>query len=268
LGALVLGAVAQAEEPAGDSPKRPFGAQQLEVLANAVQLFTKSNLCGTEGLLVLDEHAPGTPTKMPANTGNASESARWRLDDGIVVVLFEHSGGRGRQLVLWGSGQFDKFASTFMNKFSSWAWYRVGSPGKAAEDFPRQASALSPGREVKADTIRIYRKKEWEDELQSIRTVTGKVEGVYRELPEEARREISSLAWRLPEGVVVIFYKNKGTHGSYGEQLAIWGDGQLERLKNVDYNDGAWGWAWFRVGHGVHTDVLASPAPQGSSDSD
>ncbi len=73
--------------------------------------------------------------------------------------------------------------------------------------------------------------------------------GVLTKLPKE-QSWMSSVRWNLPRGVLVVFYEDSGIRG---EQLILWGVGQLPNLNRWEFNDKASRWAWFDVGGGETT---------------
>ena len=62
---------------------------------------------------------------------------------------------------------------------------------------------------------------------------------------QNIRDDMSSLQWNLPPGVVVVFYEDSAEKG---EQLIIWGKGQISELRSRDFNDKVSRWAWYYVG--------------------
>ena len=62
---------------------------------------------------------------------------------------------------------------------------------------------------------------------------------------QNIRDDMSSLQWNLPPGVVVVFYEDSS---GQGEQLVIWGKGQIRALLSRGFNDKVSRWAWYYVG--------------------
>jgi hypothetical protein len=87
--------------------------------------------------------------------------------------------------------------------------------------------------------------------------------GTLSELPTGLPDAMSSLRWNLPRGVIVVFYENSSARG---EQLIVWGTGQVAELKKWEFNDKASRWAWFDVGGGAPTaqSEAAKLVPYGS----
>ncbi len=59
------------------------------------------------------------------------------------------------------------------------------------------------------------------------------------------RDDMSSLKWNLPPGVIVVFYEDAA---GKGEQIIIWGKGQIRSLRAWDFNDKVSRWAWYFTG--------------------
>lgn len=110
-----------ADRPAGSGPTNTIAADTLE-------FYKDSDLRGTMTSV-------GPVTQCPANTlqrvGKAADnmsSVRWNLPPGVIVVLYDDSKAKGRQLLLFGSGQYESVSPwDFNDKLSRWAWYDVGS---------------------------------------------------------------------------------------------------------------------------------------------
>jgi hypothetical protein len=111
---------------------------------------------------------------------------------------------------------------------------------------PPRTIAIVPGVTVAADSIQMYRDANFEDEKGSL-TVTGQPAGQAHELPNGLEDSLSSLRWSLPPGVLVIMYEDDGAKG---EQLALWGTGQIDQLSEFDFDNKASQYAWYYVGGG------------------
>jgi hypothetical protein len=77
--------------------------------------------------------------------------------------------------------------------------------------------------------------------------------GVFRELPAKG---VSSVKWKLPDGVMVVFSE---AAGGESQQVAIWGQGMFESFHQWDMNDKVKHWAWYYVGEDVP--AATNPAP-------
>lgn len=56
--------------------------------------------------------------------------------------------------------------------------------------------------------------------------------------------QMSSLRWRLPEGTVVVLYEDAEGKGN---QMALWGEGEINSVAPWEFNDKLSRWAWFPV---------------------
>jgi hypothetical protein len=98
------------------------------VPADTIELYSDRDLKGA-----LTTLHPVTGQGMDYNAiegGNDRvTSLRWNLPEGVVVVLYDNVDGTGRQLSIWGKGEFETVSTFNMNdRFSSWASYRLGEP--------------------------------------------------------------------------------------------------------------------------------------------
>ncbi len=235
----------------------PIGAAPLGDPVNTLWIYTKKDFSGSEAWLTINatSHPAGTPHELDRESKGKASSIRWNLNDGIVVVFYSSSKGTGRQLPVWGSGTFGSLKPYDMDgKIDAWAWFRVGDSGQSAQEFPLQAGALS--ETLEDNSIRTYKSKNLENDIGSIRNVTASPAGAAKPLVSTIERNMTSLSWNLPSGVVAVFYeKADGT----GRQLAIWGSGQFVNVGNWDFNNKARAWAWFQVGGASGQAALGSP---------
>ena len=87
--------------------------------------------------------------------------------------------------------------------------------------------------------------------------------GALNELPQGLKDGLTSLRWNLPPGVVVVLYED--AEGK-GEQLILWGKGQVPSVAKWDFNDKASRWAWYNVGGGRNApSAEAMLLPHGAS---
>jgi hypothetical protein len=70
----------------------------------------------------------GVIQQLPADAADDISSLRWNLPRGIVVLLHENADGTGRQLPIWGIGQYEMVPWSFNDKVSRWSWHDVGRP--------------------------------------------------------------------------------------------------------------------------------------------
>ena len=73
--------------------------------------------------------------------------------------------------------------------------------------------------------------------------------GALNEIPAGMKDGVTALRWNLPPGVVVVLYEDAA---GKGEQLILWGKGQVPSVLKWDFNDKASRWAWYNVGGGRH----------------
>lgn len=100
---------------------------------------------------------------------------------------------------------------------------------------------------VAADSILLFRDRGFQDEAVLTSITATQAAGQAHDLPAGMEDSLSSLRWNLPAGVLVVLYEDDGAKG---EQLALWGSGQIEALSEFDFNDKASQWAWYYVGGG------------------
>ena len=125
-------------------------------------------------------------------------------------------------------------------------------------DRPNGADALSIA--LPADTIQLYKDGNFKDDVKQIDGVVAKNENAKPlDLPGSLNDSLTSLRWNLPAGIVVVFYEDSGARG---EQLVLWGSGQIESLAKFDFNDKASRWAWFYLG-GTDTKPARAMAVEG-----
>lgn len=71
----------------------------------------------------------GMMQELGTDASDDVSSLRWNLPRGVVVLLHENADGTGRQLPIWGKGQYDMVPWSFNDKVSRWSWHEVGRPG-------------------------------------------------------------------------------------------------------------------------------------------
>jgi hypothetical protein len=110
---------------------------------------------------------------------------------------------------------------------------------------PPRTIAIVTGVNVASDTIQLFRDANFEDEAVLMNVSAAQPAGQSHELPSGMEDSLSSLRWSLPAGVLVVMYEDDG---SKGEQLALWGSGQIDALSTFDFDNKASQWAWYYVG--------------------
>jgi hypothetical protein len=74
--------------------------------------------------------------------------------------------------------------------------------------------------------------------------------GTLNELPANFDDSVTSLRWNLAPGMLVVLFEEPT---GKGQQLALWGKGQIPDLGEVDFNETASRWAWYDVGGGMES---------------
>lgn len=115
--------------------------------------------------------------------------------------------------------------------YAGWSAYPIGASDTAAA--------------IPENTIQLFRDTEFRDDLTPIANVTALTPGGAHDLPADMEDSVSSLRWNLSPGIVVVFYEDDGAKG---EQLAIWGNGEMARLSRWNFNDKPSSWAWYYAG--------------------
>ena len=89
---------------------RPPGSEPLmrPMPDDAFRLFEDRGLSGASDLKRrVTAFKPHRPHPLASYIKDGMTSLRWNLPEGVVVVFYDHSIARGRQYVIWGSGQAD-----------------------------------------------------------------------------------------------------------------------------------------------------------------
>jgi hypothetical protein len=98
---------------------------------------------------------------------------------------------------------------------------------------------------VPLSTLQMYQDAGFKDDMRAIDAVTSHAPGTAAKLDEPINDSLTSLRWNLPPGVVVVMYEDAT---GKGEQLALWGSGEVRTLSRYDFNDKASSWAWYYAG--------------------
>jgi hypothetical protein len=109
--------------------KRPPGASPTAALPpGTIELYQDADFKGTLTTAgPLDRYQQGEYHN-PGRATDSMSSLRWNLPPGVVVILYEDAAGLGRQLALWGSGQYDSVSRfDFNDKVSRWAWFDIAA---------------------------------------------------------------------------------------------------------------------------------------------
>jgi hypothetical protein len=181
-------------------------------------------------------------------------SLAWNLPRGVVVVLYDHTNGTGRQLAIWGSGQRGALEDAdFKNRAAAWAWFYVDgwpdAPSEVRQGFSSRPMMTQQSKERLAeDTLELHKDVGVRDkgkDVLAIESVTSRPEGALQPITGPLDNKVTSLRWNLPPGRIVVLYDNAdGT----GRRLPLWGDGEVSDLRTIDDRISAWAW-YDLVGH-------------------
>jgi hypothetical protein len=127
------------------------------------------------------------------------------------------------------------------------------SPKQPVKQWTKGFIAAPPGSEtlnvaLEAPSIQLFANanfKGTEATLSKLDNINP--QGKANDMPKDLNDSVSSLRWSLPRGALVIFYEDAAPKG---EQLVLWGSGQMAELTKWDFNDKASRWAWFNAGGG------------------
>lgn len=62
----------------------------------------------------------------PVPRGDRMTSLRWNLPPNVIVILYDNAGGTGKQMAVWGHGEYPTVSDRdFNDRASAWAWYRI-----------------------------------------------------------------------------------------------------------------------------------------------
>jgi len=109
----------------------PTGPMQQET----IELYRDRDFKGTLTTLSPVTQWPVGALQKAKGATDKMTSLRWNLPAGVLVILYEDAAGKGRQLALWGSGQYTSVTPMrFNDKVSDWAWYDIG--GASRQTYP------------------------------------------------------------------------------------------------------------------------------------
>jgi hypothetical protein len=115
---------------------------------------------------------------------------------------------------------------------------------------PPQTVAIVDGATFVTDTIQFFRDPHFKHQTDLANVSVTQTAGQAHEMPSGLEDSVSSLRWSLPPGVLVMLYEDDGAKG---EQLALWGIGQIDSLATFDFDNKASQWAWYYVGSAPHS---------------
>ena len=239
-------------DPATGFSERPIGTQSVSaaMAEQCVQFFRDKNFGG-------DMTQISEVTAKTAWDGHSFEtkskhfsSVRWNLPRGVIVTLFAGPDCTGKCMSVWGSGEVAELSTWKMNDdLAGWSWNYIGGvaePSKTLKNGMSERPKYAKVAEgVQEDSLHLFKNRDVKGEPQLLEHITDKPANTYQEMP----KGISSLKWKLPEGVVVMFSEKAD---GVGPNLAIWGSAaggsQFDTLALWQMNDKLKYWSWQYVG--------------------
>lgn len=241
--------LAASERPAGTAPL------SATLAADTMQLFKDKDFGGTMTQISDVTSKPSWQDHdFTGKKANDFTSLRWNLPRGVVVLLHQYDRGLGNTLALFGSGEIASLKTwKLSDEISSWSWNYVGGTAKPAQRVldgraPRPRYAQELEGSVPDDSLQLFKDNSFKGKPSALERVSADAAtaGAFRETAGVGKG-VSSLRWKLPEGVLVVF--SEGENGS-GRQLALWGGGQFDEIDNFNMNDRTAQWAWYDVREG------------------
>ena len=96
---------------------------------DTIEMYSDRDLKGTLTSIHPVTKEPQTDYHSAGAANDKMTSVRWNLPEGVTVVFYDNIDGTGRQLSIWGKGEFETVSPwNFNDRVSSWAWYRLGEP--------------------------------------------------------------------------------------------------------------------------------------------
>lgn len=121
-----LGGLSSAEQ----APLPPGATPTTNLPEGTIELYDDRDLKGDMHTIpFVRTERMGMLQEMELDAADDVSSLRWNLPRGVVAILHENADGTGRQLPIWGKGQYDMVPWSFNDKVSRWSWYEVGRPG-------------------------------------------------------------------------------------------------------------------------------------------
>jgi hypothetical protein len=126
--AYVGGAASPSESVRKGLVERPLDANPTANLADGtIEIFRDRDLRGNMTTLGPIQNSPMGVRQSMGAAADQFTSLRWNLPPGVVVVFYDNAGATGRQMVIWGKGQYGSVSEYgFNDKASRWAWYEIG----------------------------------------------------------------------------------------------------------------------------------------------
>jgi hypothetical protein len=121
--------------PPRDPPRPPGTRDTHDCPRDSMFLYWHAGFRGRDPHVV--GHVTGFEAGIPhdfedrgflRNIKDDMSSLKWNLPPGVVVVFYQHAGGRGQRIAIWGRGQKRSLGDWgFNDKVSRWAWYSTGA---------------------------------------------------------------------------------------------------------------------------------------------
>jgi hypothetical protein len=206
-----------------------FGFWNSAHAQSFVTLYTHKNFQGKQKTLSMDRN---NEDKIQSLNGTGfddrASSIRCDLEDGITVVLYEHSDRDGRALILTGRNQDDDLRNRGMgDKISAWKWF--GAP--------------------QLNSVYIYEHICWGGKRYAISVVDGHSENSLFSLGGTGLHDkMSSIRYYLEPNLFVTFFEhNNGSGRRYTVPPLHRGEiGGDPNLHNRNFGDCASAWKWIR----------------------
>lgn len=109
--------------------------------------------------------------------------------------------------------------------------------------YPIGASATSAA--IPENTVQMFRDTGFRDDLEPLDNVMTRGPGGVNDMSNDMEDAVSSIRWNLSPGIVVVFYEDENAKG---EQLPLWGKGEMSHLHPWNFNDKASSWGWYYAG--------------------
>lgn len=232
---------------------RPPGTAAIDraVFDSSLELFHDEGLVRAHTRLYL-AHDKGLRTHSLSRADKDEvSSVAWRLPPGVIAVLYEHSGGRGRQVHLWGEGLCSTLEPLKMNDATSgWMWAFLGGVTPPPPMLAEARSARPPGSRptsalLSTGAIHLFQFHEFEGQRAVVDDLTSAQPREFHPLPAVLDGTAKSLRWDLPDAVIVVLAE--GPQGQ-GSRYALWGRGEMRTTRRWGSKGGVTSWAWFYIG--------------------
>lgn len=111
------------------APLPPGASSTIDLIEGTIEMFRDRGFKGDMRAIPAYRSAQmGTISELPGELASSVSSLRWNLPAGTMVILHENADGTGRQLPIWGHGQYEMVPWSFNDRVSRWSWYQLGAP--------------------------------------------------------------------------------------------------------------------------------------------